>query len=472
MAKQNINIGVNPNDGTGDVVREAFRKSKENFDELYARPTGDMNKSTYDSDNSGAVDLADKVTGVDAAGNVTYYGKDAAGNIGFHSFSEDKVAVYDAGVAGFEGVLYIDIANFKLYLWDDVNEVYVLAGGSGGTATSRTVKQITNTTQYTVIAADFTDFILEFTANANEEISIVINSGVAPLNGELQMISTGNNKLVPSLTGVTATYPEQTNPKTILKGWLGGIVVGTDKLSFNGSLESTATTGIEEAPQDGTPYSRQDAGWVAAATGGTTYSTFTNTEDGLVPAPNVGGSTTYSATITSPTEGFTATEGQVTTVNVDLPAGVVSSGAKKVLKSDGWKDDRLNLQTIDVLNSDSVSLSSGKLPIKLNHSGAGISDVNINFPRPQAADTTELIFINCVQGQVNIVGDTDNKIIVPKGMSNRVIEEGCAILTRSGWGIGNQSAWHLSGDLAYKSPDATLYRLSIADGGTVTVTAI
>jgi hypothetical protein len=125
MAKQNINIGVNPNDGTGDVVREAFRKSKENFDELYARPTGDMNKSTYDSDNSGAVDQADKITGVDAAGNVTYYGKDAAGNIGFHSFSEDKVAVYDAGVAGFEGVLYIDIANFKLYLWDDVNEVYV-----------------------------------------------------------------------------------------------------------------------------------------------------------------------------------------------------------------------------------------------------------------------------------------------------------------------------------------------------------
>jgi hypothetical protein len=129
MAKQNINIGVNPNDGTGDVVREAFRKSKENFDELYARPTGDMNKSTYDSDNSGAVDQADKITGVDAAGNVTYYGKNAAGTIGFHTFSPDKVAVYDAGVAGFDGVLYIDVANFKLYLWDDVNEVYVEASG-------------------------------------------------------------------------------------------------------------------------------------------------------------------------------------------------------------------------------------------------------------------------------------------------------------------------------------------------------
>jgi hypothetical protein len=129
MAKQNINIGVNPNDGTGDVVREAFRKSKENFDELYARPTGDMNKSTYDSDNSGAVDQADKITGVDAAGNVTYYGKDAAGNIGFHTFSPDKVDSYtdfaSFPAAGFEGVVYIDLENLALYLWDDVNEVYV-----------------------------------------------------------------------------------------------------------------------------------------------------------------------------------------------------------------------------------------------------------------------------------------------------------------------------------------------------------
>jgi hypothetical protein len=134
MAKQNINIGVNPNDGTGDVVREAFRKSKENFDELYARPTGDMNKSTYDANNSGAVDLADKITGVDAAGNVTYYGKDAAGNIGFHTFSPDKVDSYadfdSFPVAGFDDVIYIDRSQFVLYLWDDVGEVYnAVAGG-------------------------------------------------------------------------------------------------------------------------------------------------------------------------------------------------------------------------------------------------------------------------------------------------------------------------------------------------------
>ena len=36
MAKQDINIGVEGNDGTGDSIRESFRKSNENFNELYA----------------------------------------------------------------------------------------------------------------------------------------------------------------------------------------------------------------------------------------------------------------------------------------------------------------------------------------------------------------------------------------------------------------------------------------------------
>ena len=36
MTKQNINIGVEGNDGTGDSIRDAFRKANENFTELYA----------------------------------------------------------------------------------------------------------------------------------------------------------------------------------------------------------------------------------------------------------------------------------------------------------------------------------------------------------------------------------------------------------------------------------------------------
>jgi hypothetical protein len=35
MAKQQINIGIEGNDGTGDSIRESFRKTNENFDEIY-----------------------------------------------------------------------------------------------------------------------------------------------------------------------------------------------------------------------------------------------------------------------------------------------------------------------------------------------------------------------------------------------------------------------------------------------------
>ena len=36
MAREIIDIGVEGNDGTGDSLRESFRKSNENFQELYA----------------------------------------------------------------------------------------------------------------------------------------------------------------------------------------------------------------------------------------------------------------------------------------------------------------------------------------------------------------------------------------------------------------------------------------------------
>lgn len=36
MARQNVDIGIQGNDGTGDSIREAFRKVNENFRDLYA----------------------------------------------------------------------------------------------------------------------------------------------------------------------------------------------------------------------------------------------------------------------------------------------------------------------------------------------------------------------------------------------------------------------------------------------------
>jgi hypothetical protein len=335
MAKQNINIGVNPNDGTGDVVREAFRKSKENFDELYARPTGDMNKSTYDSDNSGAVDQADKITGVDAAGNVTYYGKDATGNIGFHTFSPDKVDSYadfaSFPVAGFEGVVYIDLENLALYLWDDVNEVYVLAGG-------------------------------------------------------------------------------------------------------------------------------------------TTYSTFTDTEDGLVPAPNAGGGTTYSASITSPTEGFTATEGQVTTVNVDLPAGVVSSGVEKVLHNDGWKSANREEKYIDGNTTPNYTLVADD---KNKFLSIRYADVNITIPSGVFSNG-DIIRGYCYTGNVFInssLGYTD----YPLGSTNKCWGYFEIKISSTSVTTPNEDAALIYGDFIkdknyLKSPNGTIWMIEVDDAGVITVT--
>ena len=36
MTKQVIDIGIQGNDGTGDSIRESFRKVNENFSEIYA----------------------------------------------------------------------------------------------------------------------------------------------------------------------------------------------------------------------------------------------------------------------------------------------------------------------------------------------------------------------------------------------------------------------------------------------------
>ena len=36
MAKQEINIGAKGNDGTGDSIRQSFKKVNDNFNEIYA----------------------------------------------------------------------------------------------------------------------------------------------------------------------------------------------------------------------------------------------------------------------------------------------------------------------------------------------------------------------------------------------------------------------------------------------------
>ncbi len=98
MARQSIDIGVQGNDGTGDSIREAFRKVNENFRDLYAVfGTGDLIKSTslddfpatYDSNQIFVVnDIGDAVLAKDLVGG---------DGISVDNTNEDRVIISAAG---------------------------------------------------------------------------------------------------------------------------------------------------------------------------------------------------------------------------------------------------------------------------------------------------------------------------------------------------------------------------------------
>lgn len=49
MARQTINIGTSPNDGTGDPIRDAFDKTNQNFVELYSAPVSNTSLTVGNS---------------------------------------------------------------------------------------------------------------------------------------------------------------------------------------------------------------------------------------------------------------------------------------------------------------------------------------------------------------------------------------------------------------------------------------
>ena len=64
MAKQTINIGTSPNDGSGDPLRTAFTKTNQNFDEVYLDIQDlEANSITETELNTALSFKVDKVTG-------------------------------------------------------------------------------------------------------------------------------------------------------------------------------------------------------------------------------------------------------------------------------------------------------------------------------------------------------------------------------------------------------------------------
>lgn len=86
---------------------------------------GDMLKSVYDTDDDGkvnlavAADYAAALTGVQDIGTLHYYGKDANGNVGFHSLPTN---------AGNSGDLFSSLKEGEIPLWDAADKKMVPSG--------------------------------------------------------------------------------------------------------------------------------------------------------------------------------------------------------------------------------------------------------------------------------------------------------------------------------------------------------
>jgi hypothetical protein len=93
---------------------------------------------------------------------------------------------------------------FKIYVTD--NSGTALSLNTPEATSGRTMKTVSNSTQYTVVAADYTDFILYFDADtAGANINVIINENVAPdLEGEL-VIYSGANHVLNFVAGTNVT---------------------------------------------------------------------------------------------------------------------------------------------------------------------------------------------------------------------------------------------------------------------------
>ncbi|WP_343347676.1 hypothetical protein WJT74_05210 [Sphingomicrobium sp. XHP0239] len=126
MAKQTIDTGAVPNDGTGDSIRTAFGKANANFDELYDGVDGSLEV---------AANLADLADAADARDNLDVY-----------STGEVDAVVAGAGGGGggattLDGLTDVDTTTAaptdgQALIFDDVDDTWkpgdLPSGGAGG----------------------------------------------------------------------------------------------------------------------------------------------------------------------------------------------------------------------------------------------------------------------------------------------------------------------------------------------------
>lgn len=105
--KQGFVYSIDVTSPDGDVVLHGNSANNTPFLSLIVRewvdlPIGDMNKSDYDSDGNGSVDTADALSGAVGAAHSQYYGKDSNGIVGFHNLPAVGVGTGDMTKAEYD----------------------------------------------------------------------------------------------------------------------------------------------------------------------------------------------------------------------------------------------------------------------------------------------------------------------------------------------------------------------------------
>ena len=129
MAQETINIGLEPNDGTGDLLRNAFNKANLNFTELYGSQITDT-----DDLAEGSVNLYNQTHTGDVTGDVSL-------TIADNAVDADKLSVTGNGTVG-QALLSDGDGTFS---WGQAGETYTAGTGITLTGTEFSIGQVVET---------------------------------------------------------------------------------------------------------------------------------------------------------------------------------------------------------------------------------------------------------------------------------------------------------------------------------------
>lgn len=252
MAKQTINIGSASNDGTGDLLRDAFDKVNDNFDEVYSTYTmsGKLtvgNGSANSIANSTAVQVSNSTVNAILAANGLTVGSTFVGN--------SSISTVNMTVSGNLTVLgttttinatSLDIADLNITVAKNAANSAAANGAGITIAGANATINYTNSSNTIVFShpiqvGSYTVNGTNYTGTANNALYVNANNGIT--SNSTGVFVAGNTGLVVNATGVhiNSSYVQNTDSRT-LSGNLtfsGANNVFSANVTFNGYVIAT-----------------------------------------------------------------------------------------------------------------------------------------------------------------------------------------------------------------------------------------